>query len=115
MVKVTSTVLRGACELVTVLWGGNTPCLPDYMSLVASNIKMFYDKRNFSGGKMENCENCKKTFHESDLKKYNSKMLCEDCYIDELMPKMPKAHYNNDAEFMNRLKDSFSIHPQQFH
>ncbi len=42
-------------------------------------------------------------------------MLCEDCYIDEVMPKMPKAHYNNDSEFMNRLKDSYSVHPQQYH
>lgn len=38
VVKVTSTVLRGACELVTVLWGGNTPCLPDYASKEDNNI-----------------------------------------------------------------------------
>ncbi len=30
MMKVTRTVLRRACELVTVLWGGNTPRLSDY-------------------------------------------------------------------------------------
>ncbi|ETR68387.1 MAG: hypothetical protein OMM_10581 [Candidatus Magnetoglobus multicellularis str. Araruama] len=30
VVKVTCTVLRGACRLVTVLWAGNSPRLPDY-------------------------------------------------------------------------------------
>ena len=30
VVKVTCTVLRGACRLVKVLWAGNSPRLPDY-------------------------------------------------------------------------------------
>ena len=64
---------------------------------------------------MQNCENCKKSFHNDDLKEFCTKMLCEDCYIDEVVPKMPKAHYGNDAEFMNRLKDSYIAHPQKFH
>jgi len=49
------------------------------------------------------------------VKKLHTKILCEDCYIDEFMPKMPKAHYDNDAEFMNRLKDSYSVRKQQYH
>ena len=60
-------------------------------------------------------QNCEKPFHEYDLKEFHTKMLCEDCYIDEVMPKMPKAHYTNDSEFMNRLKDSYIAHAQQFH
>ncbi len=34
--KLTSTVLRGARELVTVLWDGNIPRLPDYESSKAT-------------------------------------------------------------------------------
>ncbi len=64
---------------------------------------------------MQNCENCKKSFQNDDLKELFKKMLCEDCYIDKVVPKMPKAHYDNDAEFMNRLKDSYIARAQQFH
>jgi len=64
---------------------------------------------------MQNCENCKKSFHYDELKEFYTKRLCEDCYIDEVVPKMPKAHYGNDVEFMNRLKDSYIAHPQRFH
>ncbi len=39
-VKVARRVLRGACELVTVLWGGNTPPrLPDY-ALICREMKV---------------------------------------------------------------------------
>ena len=31
--KLSRPVLRGACELVTVLWAGNRPGLPDLLSL----------------------------------------------------------------------------------
>jgi len=64
---------------------------------------------------MQNCKNCKKSFHDDELKKFYKKMLCEDCYIEEVVPKMPKAHYGNDAEFMNRLKDSYIARAQLFH
>jgi hypothetical protein len=49
------------------------------------------------------------------MKKLHGKVFCEDCYIDAVMPKMPKAHYDNDSEFMNRLKDSYSVRKQQYH
>ena len=65
--------------------------------------------------KMINCDKCNKAVNEGEGRKHNSKTLCEDCYIDELMPRMPKAHYDNDAEFMQRLQDSYSLHPQKFH
>jgi hypothetical protein len=61
------------------------------------------------------CTKCNKSIQDSDAKMLHTKILCEDCYIDEVMPKMPKAHYDNDAEFMNRLKDSYSVRKQQYH
>lgn len=61
------------------------------------------------------CEKCNKTITDGDAKIFHTKILCEDCYIDEVMPMMPKAHYDNDAEFMNRLKDSYSIRKQHYH
>jgi hypothetical protein len=64
---------------------------------------------------MPDCAKCNKPIKAEDAKKLHSKILCDDCYIDEVMPKMPKAHYDNDAEFMNRLKDSYSVRKQQYH
>ena len=64
---------------------------------------------------MRNCENCKKSYQDDELKAFCGKMFCDDCYIDKVMPKMLKAHYSNDAEFMNRLKDSYIARAQQFH
>ena len=64
---------------------------------------------------MTNCDRCNTIIHVGEEKKHNSKTLCEDCYIDEQMPKMEKSHYDNDAEFMQRLKDAHPEHPQKFH
>ncbi len=64
---------------------------------------------------MLNCDKCKKTFKEGEGRRHNSETLCEDCFIDELMPNKQKAHYDNDAEFMQRLQDSYPVHPQKFH
>ncbi len=64
---------------------------------------------------MKTCEKCNITVEDKDSKQYYSTRLCEDCYIDELMPKMIKSHYKNQSEFMNRLKDSYITHPQQYH
>ena len=61
------------------------------------------------------CAKCKKTIPHEDVKLLYGKTLCEDCYMDEVMPKMPKAHYDNGAEFMNRLKDSYSMRKQRYH
>ena len=49
---------------------------------------------------MKNCNKCKQAIQNGDEKKLHEETLCEDCYIDAVMPKMPKAHYDNDAEFM---------------
>lgn len=64
---------------------------------------------------MKRCEKCESILGEDEGRQLHSKILCEDCYIDEVMPKMPKAHYDNDAEFMQRLKDSYSVRKQQYH
>ncbi len=64
---------------------------------------------------MKKCTKCNSYLKEVDGREFHSKILCEDCYIDEVMPKMPKSYYDNDAEFMQRLKDSYSVHNQQYH
>ena len=66
-------------------------------------------------GKMPICSDCRRMIRDEDAKMRRAKILCEDCYIDDIMPKMPKAHYDNEAEFMNRLKDSYSVRAQQYH
>ena len=62
---------------------------------------------------MPTCSGCKKTIPDEDARNHHDATVCEDCYIDEVMPKMPKAHYDNAAEFMNRLKDAYSARRQQ--
>ncbi len=64
---------------------------------------------------MPDCEKCRVTISNADVKRHHTKVLCEDCYIDEVMSKMPKAHYENGAEFMNRLKDSYTVRRQRYH
>lgn len=64
---------------------------------------------------MKNCTKCNKTIQDGDEKELHARILCEDCYIDEVVPKMAKSHYDNDAEFMQRLKDSYSVRNQQYH
>jgi len=64
---------------------------------------------------MKNCDKCKRSINCEEEREFHSKILCEDCYIDALMPKMSKSHYNNDSEFMQRLKDSYPVRKQQFH
>lgn len=64
---------------------------------------------------MPNCEKCHEEIQDGALPEFHGKILCEDCYIDAVAPNMPKAHYKNDAEFMNRLKDSYPVHKQPYH
>ena len=64
---------------------------------------------------MKRCEKCQSTLNEDEGCEFHSKILCEDCYIDEVMPKIPKSHYDNDAEFMQRLKESYPVRKQQYH
>jgi hypothetical protein len=64
---------------------------------------------------MTKCEKCNLPIKDDEEREFHSKLLCEDCYIDKMMPKMPKSHYDNDSEFMQRLKDSYSVRKQQYH
>lgn len=64
---------------------------------------------------MKQCTKCNKMFKRMDLRKFYENIICDDCYIDEIVPRMPKAHYDNEAEFMNRLKESYTVRQQQFH
>jgi recombinational DNA repair protein (RecF pathway) len=61
------------------------------------------------------CAHCHTQIHPGDEKPHNSSVLCEDCYVDAAMPNKPKSHYDNDAEFMQRLKDSNPVRHQQYH
>lgn len=61
------------------------------------------------------CTKCNKSIQDNDAKILHTKILCEDCYIDAVMPKMTKAHYDNSAELMNRLNGSYSVRKQQYH
>jgi len=64
---------------------------------------------------MKNCNKCNQMIEDGDERELYTKILCEDCYIDEVMPKMRKSHYDNDSEFMQRLKDSHPVRKQQYH
>ena len=64
---------------------------------------------------MKRCAKCQLTLNKDEGWEFHLKIMCEDCYIDEVMPKMPKSHYDNDAEFMQRLKDSYPVRNQQYH
>ncbi len=68
-----------------------------------------------SEGYMIHCYKCKKAINEGEGKTHKAKILCDDCYIDELLPKKQRAHYDNDSEFMQRLKESYPAHPQKYH
>ena len=63
---------------------------------------------------MKSCERCQSILNEDDGREFHSKILCEDCYTDEVVPKMSKPHYDNNTEFMQRQKDSYSVRKQQY-
>lgn len=65
---------------------------------------------------MAACGRCKKSIRDGEEREFGSETLCDDCYIDAIWPRVRKTYYANDpAEFMRRLKDSYSIRPQQYH
>ncbi len=57
---------------------------------------------------MNLCERCKTAISDGDEMKYNSKIFCEDCYIDIFFEKAKKTYYLEcDHSFMKRLKPGF--------
>ncbi len=64
---------------------------------------------------MTSCQKCKSSISTGEEREHNSNILCEDCYIDLLLPPVRKMHYENNASFMLRLKDSYIACPQQYH
>lgn len=65
---------------------------------------------------MAHCEQCQTSVSSEDEKKLHSRILCEDCYIDAVWPPVRKMYYENDpAGFVQRMKDSYSMNPQQYH
>ena len=62
------------------------------------------------------CDKCKRFLDDGEEIEFCSKMLCDDCYIDGIQPKVRKEYYeNNPGEFMQRLKNAYSMHPQKYH
>lgn len=61
------------------------------------------------------CHKCNQTINDGEEIKKNSKTLCEDCYIDTLLPPVQKSYFENDSSFMQRLNNSYIAHPQTFH
>jgi len=65
---------------------------------------------------MKKCDKCNSKMIRGEERNLNSIILCEDCYIDAILPRVCKMYYEYDSsEFMRRLKDSYISCPQQFH
>jgi len=65
---------------------------------------------------MTKCDRCNVKIVKGEERNFNSSILCEDCYIDAVLPPVRKMYYENDSsEFMRRLKDSYIACPQKFH
>jgi len=60
------------------------------------------------------CTMCKKGVKDNEVRIFKSKILCEDCYIDKLMPGPGMKWSENDhTEFYRRLKTTCSVRKQQ--
>ncbi len=64
---------------------------------------------------MTRCYKCKNVINDGDERKHNSKVLCEECYLDEIVSPVRKMYYEHSSSFMLRLKDSYISNPQKFH
>jgi hypothetical protein len=65
---------------------------------------------------MENCGKCHREIEAGEGKEFRSQILCDDCYLEAIWPRVRKTYYENDpAGFLRRLKESFSLLPQQYH
>jgi len=65
---------------------------------------------------MKHCDTCGRAIDEGEERKHQSKTVCEDCYIDTLLPPVRKTYYENDSsEFMRRLRDAYTSIPQRYH
>lgn len=63
-----------------------------------------------------NCSKCKRTIDDGEERKLRSEVLCDDCYINRIWPRVRKMYYANDpSEFIRRLRESYSVHPQRYH
>ena len=65
---------------------------------------------------MKNCDRCNQSIKSEEERTFNSKLLCEDCYIDVVLPPTRKPYYNNGpSEFMRRLQDNHTVCTQKYH
>ena len=62
------------------------------------------------------CHKCRMPIAAGEERRLGSAILCDECLLDAIWPKMGKTWYRNEpAEFMRRLKDTPPSRPQQFH
>jgi len=65
---------------------------------------------------MTHCHKCNRIIDAGEERELYSEVLCDDCYIDRIWPRIRKTYYENDpAGFMRRLQESHSVHPQRYH
>ena len=65
---------------------------------------------------MKLCHICHEKLQDGEGHKLEAMILCDECYLDRVWPKVRQACYENEpAEFMRRLQRSYSVHPQKFH
>ncbi len=65
---------------------------------------------------MIRCSKCNIALKDGDEKEHELKILCEDCYLDAVTPKVGKTYYEHDkAEFMRRLQNSQLVRKQKYH
>ena len=101
-----------------------TPKLRVFLTEIEVQFTIMFGAERFGllsivgGGKahMKKCDQCSGLFDEKDGRPLHSLWLCDECYLDRVWPKVRKAFYENEpSEFMRRLKESYSIVPQQYH
>ena len=60
------------------------------------------------------CSKCQNQIPDGEQHTLHGALLCEDCYIDEVHPSMPKPRYKFDsAGFMRRLKKNWAMRRQE--
>lgn len=62
------------------------------------------------------CDKCNRIIDDGQKAKSDSEVLCDDCYIENILSEVRKVYYENSPdEFMQRLQHSFSVNPQRYH
>ena len=52
---------------------------------------------------LKKCSKCKTKIQVGKERSYNSKVLCEDCYVDVSMPRIRKTHW----QYLKSIKTDY--------